>query len=82
MFSKIGKDRFEEVSDVAAICKNKKCIGGFSRMYASINSILSKQPDSILLNAGDNFQGTLWYTLYKWNVTQYFFNKLPFDAIV
>lgn len=51
-------------------------------MYTSIKNMLSKQHDLILLNAGDNFQGTLWYTLYKWNVTQYFFNKLQFDAIV
>lgn len=38
--------------------------------------------NSILLNAGDNFQGTIWYTFFKWNVTQYFLNKLQFDAIV
>ena len=43
---------------------------------------LSEYPDSILLNGGDNFQGTLWYNIFKWNVTQYFLNKLPFDAIV
>jgi 5'-nucleotidase len=33
------------------------------------------------LNAGDNFQGTLWYTLLRWNVTQYMLNLVPADAM-
>ncbi|KAJ8967993.1 hypothetical protein NQ314_002527 [Rhamnusium bicolor] len=59
-----------------------KCIGGFSRLYKQIKNLLNQRPDSILLNAGDSFQGTLWYTVGKWNVTQEFLNKLPFDATV
>lgn len=39
-------------------------------------------PDSILLNAGDSFQGTVWYSMGKWNVTQEFMNTLPIDAEV
>ncbi|KAG7303414.1 hypothetical protein JYU34_011930 [Plutella xylostella] len=38
------------------------------------------RPDALLLNAGDSFQGTYWYTLLKWNVTQHFINMLPNDA--
>lgn len=34
------------------------------------------------MNAGDNFQGTLWYNVFRWNVTQYFLNLLPVDAMV
>ncbi|XP_023313034.1 apyrase-like [Anoplophora glabripennis] len=75
--------RFDETSDSGGVCKEKgKCIGGFSRLYRQIKDLLIERPDSILLNAGDNFQGTLWYTLGKWNVTQEFLNKLPFDATV
>lgn len=51
-------------------------------MYTAINDLFFNEPDSILLNAGDSFQGTLWYNLHKWNVTQYFLNKLPTDAYV
>lgn len=76
--------RFEEVSQQAGTCKEEStdCIGGFSRLYEQIVEIQSQTDHSILLNAGDNFQGTIWYTFFKWNVTQYFLNKLPFDAIV
>ncbi|RZC39648.1 uncharacterized protein BDFB_009824 [Asbolus verrucosus] len=73
--------RFEETNDAGGTCKYEGCIGGFSRLYSEINDILTQLPDHILLNAGDNFQGTLWYNIFKWNVTQYFLNKLPFDAI-
>lgn len=51
-------------------------------MYATIMRALEKNPNLILLNAGDNFEGTLWYNVHKWNVTQYFLNKLPTDAYV
>ncbi|KAB0793969.1 hypothetical protein PPYR_13589 [Photinus pyralis] len=71
--------RFEETSRKSGTCKSD-CIGGFSRIYSAVNQQLKKYPDSIVLNAGDNFQGTLWYNLYKWNVTQHFMNMIPFDA--
>lgn len=37
---------------------------------------------SIYLNAGDNFQGTLWYDKLKGNVTSYLLNLHQCDAIV
>ncbi|KAJ8983905.1 hypothetical protein NQ317_006709 [Molorchus minor] len=75
--------RFDQTSDSGGNCKESdKCIGGFSRLYKQIRNILDKNPASLLLNAGDNFQGTLWYTIGKWNVTQQLLNKLPFDAFV
>ncbi|GLV32897.1 uncharacterized protein CBL_20048 [Carabus blaptoides fortunei] len=72
--------RFEETSPSSSSCKDTNCIGGFSRAYNTINSLLDNRPNAIFLNAGDNFQGTLWYNVFKWNVTQYFLNKLPTDA--
>lgn len=36
----------------------------------------------IYLNAGDNFQGTFWYTVGSWNVTSQFLNMLNADAVV
>jgi 5'-nucleotidase len=74
--------RFEETNDEGGTCKSEECIGGFSRVYEVISEALAQHPDSVLLNGGDNFQGTLWYNLFKWNVTQYFLNKLPFEAVV
>ncbi|VEN61877.1 unnamed protein product [Callosobruchus maculatus] len=56
--------------------------GGFSRLYAQIMKMLEEKPNSVLLNAGDDFQGTMYYSIGKWNITQQFMNKLPFDAQV
>ncbi|XP_066156466.1 apyrase [Euwallacea fornicatus] len=75
--------RFAETSTSSGTCNDPDaCIGGFSRLYALIQSLLEEKPKSLLLNGGDNFQGTLYYTLGKWNITQEFMNKLPFDATV
>lgn len=71
--------RFEETNNNALTCV-RNCSGGFSRMFTVVQKQLKNYPDSIVLNAGDNFQGTIWYSIYKWNVTQYFLNKLPIDA--
>lgn len=74
--------RYEETSDTSGPCKDPtKCIGGFSRMYRELQSH-RERPNVLYLNAGDNYQGTLWFTLFGWNVTQYFLNKLPCDAYV
>ncbi|XP_013141800.1 PREDICTED: apyrase-like [Papilio polytes] len=74
--------RFEETSPTTPICRfnNGSCLGGFSRLYTVVTALKEKKPQSILLNAGDSFQGTYWYTLLKWQVTQEFMNLLPHDA--
>ncbi|XP_017769128.1 PREDICTED: apyrase-like isoform X1 [Nicrophorus vespilloides] len=72
-------DRFEEQSETSGICRNR-CHGGFSRMYSKIQDLMKTRKNPLLLNAGDNFKGTLWYSIHKWNVTQRFMNLLPFTA--
>lgn len=47
-----------------------------------MNRLLKERPNAIFLNAGDHYQGTLWYTVYRWNVTATFMNMLPHDAMV
>ncbi|XP_072934338.1 apyrase-like isoform X2 [Epargyreus clarus] len=59
---------------------NSSCLGGFARLYYEIQELLREKPCALLLNAGDTFQGSFWYTLLKWNVTQEFINMLPNDA--
>jgi 5'-nucleotidase len=61
-----------------------KCIGGYARIIATVKRLKEEKADlnPIYLNAGDNFQGTLWYTLLRWNVTKYMLNLVPADAMV
>ncbi|CAH1640966.1 unnamed protein product [Spodoptera littoralis] len=75
-------DRFEETSVIYPTCASNdtSCLGGFARLYQEIQTLLKERPGALLLNAGDTFQGTYWYTLLKWNVTQRFINMLPNDA--
>lgn len=75
--------RFEETNEQATTCKDReKCIGGYARAVTVIKHLQKSRVNPIYLNAGDNFQGTLWYSLGGWNVTAQFLNMLNADAIV
>ena len=43
---------------------------------------MNERPNPIFLNAGDHYQGTLWYNVHRWNVTATFMNMLPHDVMV
>ncbi|CAK1541700.1 unnamed protein product [Leptosia nina] len=74
--------RFEETTVDYPICttNDTNCLGGYARLYHEIKTLLKEKPGALLLNAGDTFQGTYWYTLLKWNITQKFINLLPNDV--
>ncbi|XP_023948199.2 apyrase [Bicyclus anynana] len=74
--------RFEETTVSYPVCvsNDTSCLGGYARLYYEIKALLKEKPGALLLNAGDTFQGTYWYTLLKWNITQKFINLLPNDA--
>jgi hypothetical protein len=36
----------------------------------------------VLLNAGDYFTGTLWYTVYGWKMVSYFLGQMKHTAMV
>lgn len=76
--------RFEETSPQSRDCKPQmdNCIGGFSRLYTAVTTLKKQHPEALVLNAGDNFQGSTLYKVHKWNITQYFMNMLPADAYV
>ncbi|XP_062562831.1 apyrase-like [Armigeres subalbatus] len=78
--------RFEETNVLSTKCDveaGEKCIGGYARVVSAVKSLSEqyKEQNPVYLNAGDNFQGTFWYTLLRWNVTSYFLNLLPADAV-
>lgn len=73
--------RFEETNEESGDCKDgETCIGGYARLVTMVNHLKSTLNNSIYLNAGDNFQGTLWYNIGRFNVTNQFLNMLPADA--
>lgn len=77
--------RYEETNRDANECKaGEECIGGYARVVTAVKMLMEQQKDlnPVYLNAGDNFQGTLWYNMFRWNVTSYFLNMLPADVMV
>ncbi|CAG9568171.1 unnamed protein product [Danaus chrysippus] len=76
--------RFVETSPSGSVCNPSAapCIGGFARLATLIRDGLERNPDSLVLNGGDSFQGTIWYNLLRWNVTQDFMNMIHHDAHV
>ncbi len=60
-----------------------ECIGGAARLVTIINQERDKLKGQnvLLLNGGDNFQGSLFYTTYKGSVEAEFLNQMKFDAM-
>lgn len=61
----------------------KECFGGAARLKTAIDqrrNALQGQ-NTILLDAGDNFQGSLFYTTYKGAAELEFLNDIKFDAM-
>lgn len=58
------------------------CYGGIARLVTKIRELKESLPNPLLLNGGDSFQGSLLYTLFKWNITVEFMNRIPFDVTV
>lgn len=73
--------RFEETNSDSNDCKlGETCIGGYARLVTMVKHLKNTSLNPIYLNAGDNFQGTIWYNIGRWNVTNEFLNMLPADA--
>ncbi|XP_072760214.1 apyrase [Anoplolepis gracilipes] len=76
--------RFEQTGPTSGTCREgheQDCVGGIARVYTAVNQLVKERPNAIFLNAGDHFQGTLWYNVHRWNVTALFMNMLPHDAM-
>ena len=60
-----------------------KCIGGAARLVTAIADRRKAHEGGnlLLLNGGDNFQGSLFYTTYKGTVEAEFLNQMKFDAM-
>jgi 2',3'-cyclic-nucleotide 2'-phosphodiesterase (5'-nucleotidase family) len=57
------------------------CYGGYSRIKTVIEEQRPKYDDSLWLNVGDEFQGTLFYSFYGGEKIAQTLNELEFDAM-
>ncbi|OJU52415.1 MAG: multifunctional 2',3'-cyclic-nucleotide 2'-phosphodiesterase/5'-nucleotidase/3'-nucleotidase [Mesorhizobium sp. 61-13] len=60
-----------------------ECIGGAARLVTAIAQERKKLEGQnvLLLNGGDNFEGSLFYTTYKGKAEAEFLNQMKFDAM-
>ncbi|KAM9339706.1 snake venom 5'-nucleotidase-like [Symphorus nematophorus] len=77
--------RVEETSKHSGKCSNSSrsggCFAGVARRATVIKRIRSTERNVLLLDAGDQFQGTVWFNFYKGAEAAHFMNKLRYDAM-
>ena len=78
--------RFEPISKYDSGCSAEdneagECFGGTARLVTAIAEARARSNNSILVDGGDQFQGTLFYTYYKGAVAAEFMNKLGYTAM-
>lgn len=79
-------DRFEPISGSDGPCGKEdaaagECFGGAARLMTAITAARAADETTILVDAGDPFQGTLFYTQYKGSMTAEFMNLMGYEAM-
>ena len=80
--------RIESINKFDSTCSAEdegkgECFGGAARLLTAINETRAALAGKnvLTLNAGDNFQGSLFYTMYKGAVEAEMLNAMKFDAM-
>jgi len=78
--------RFEPISRFDGPCAAEdntagECFGGTARLVTAIEEARARSNNSILVDGGDQFQGTLFYTQYKGQLAAEMMNKLNYDGM-
>ena len=56
--------------------------GGMARLKAAIDSVRSTDSNVLLINAGDAFQGSVFFTLFEGEVEQKLMNEMGYDILI
>jgi 5'-nucleotidase len=75
--------RYDETTAQGTFCTDKdraaaKCVGGAARLQTKLREL--RTPNALFLDAGDQYQGTLFYTFYKHGAVQTILSLLKPDA--
>ena len=78
--------RFEPISKYDSGCSaaddaEGKCFGGSARLMTAINEAKARTNNWILVDGGDQFQGTLFYTYYKGKLAAEMMNQMGYTAM-
>jgi 5'-nucleotidase len=78
--------RFEPISKYDGPCSAEdntegKRFGGSARLVTAVEDARARSNNSILVDGGDQFQGSLFYTYYKGKVAAEMMNKMGYDGM-
>ncbi|MBV0912696.1 bifunctional metallophosphatase/5'-nucleotidase [Anianabacter salinae] len=78
--------RFEPISGFDSGCSEEdnqagECFGGSARLVTAITDAKARSNNWILVDGGDQFQGTLFYTYYKGALAAEMMNKMGYTAM-
>ena len=78
--------RFEPISKYDSSCSAEanakgECFGGYARLMTAVTQARARTKNSLLLDGGDQFQGSLYYTYYKGKAAAEMMNRLGYDAM-
>ncbi|XP_067674620.1 snake venom 5'-nucleotidase-like [Haliotis asinina] len=78
--------RFEQTNKYSGRCPvddvaEGKCFGGTARLVTKVREQRSLHPNTILLSAGDEYSGTLWFYKYRGAIVAKFMNLLQYDVM-
>jgi 5'-nucleotidase len=73
----------DEFSSSGTDCEEPEegCYGGYARIKSKVTELRKAHPDNLWLNAGDEFQGTLFYSFYGPEKIAITVNDLKFDVM-
>ncbi|KID12597.1 bifunctional metallophosphatase/5'-nucleotidase [Ponticoccus alexandrii] len=78
--------RFEPISKYDSGCSSEdndagECFGGSARLMTAISDAKARTNNYLLVDGGDQFQGTLFYTYYKGKLAAEMMNQMGYDAM-
>ncbi|WP_417725232.1 bifunctional metallophosphatase/5'-nucleotidase [Salipiger sp.] len=78
--------RFEPISKYDSTCSAEDndagdCFGGSARLVTALTDAKARSDNYLLVDGGDQFQGTLFYTYYKGKLAAEMMNKMGYDAM-
>uniref|UniRef100_A0A1S4M6U0 5'-nucleotidase n=1 Tax=Ixodes scapularis TaxID=6945 RepID=A0A1S4M6U0_IXOSC len=78
--------RFLEANKRGGKCTDKDryrdgCYGGVARLVTKVKELKNKNKHSFFFNGGDFFQGTVWYTVLKYNIVAEAMSRMMYDSV-
>jgi 2',3'-cyclic-nucleotide 2'-phosphodiesterase (5'-nucleotidase family) len=75
---------YDQINAAATDCtkeqyKKKECYGGTARHKTIIDELRKKNKNTLLMDAGDQFQGSLYYTYYNGGISTKVLNLLEYN---